>query len=167
MPGTELDWAQHSKGNRHYTHNRARKGLSGRGPGRVRGSRPWPDRRPARTERHDTAAAALAQEQAKQTPKIAALAANESYGSLRASAGETMRPIKAFGEGQTDSLVVYNLRARAGLGGKAAVGAIIKSKPLGNATPQACAGVANRALRAGLRRLGRRGYIANGSSLHQ
>ena len=57
----------------------------------------------------DTAAASLAQEQAKQAAKVGTQVASGAFNKLRGSAGETVRLIRAFAESQTDPSVVYNL----------------------------------------------------------
>lgn len=56
-----------------------------------------------------TAAASLAQEQARQAAKVATEVAGEAFGNLRTGAGDTVRLIRAFAEMQPKPSVVYNL----------------------------------------------------------
>lgn len=53
--------------------------------------------------------AVLAQEQAKQAYRVATQVAEDAFGSLRSSAGDTVRLIRAFAESQPKPTVVYNL----------------------------------------------------------
>lgn len=55
------------------------------------------------------AAALLAQEQARQAALVATQAAADAFGTLRGSAGDTVRLIRAFAETQAKPSVVYNL----------------------------------------------------------
>lgn len=55
------------------------------------------------------AAALLAQEQAKQAYRVATQQVEGAFGSLRSSAGDTVRLIRAFAESQPKPDIVYNL----------------------------------------------------------
>jgi hypothetical protein len=55
------------------------------------------------------AAALLAQEQAKQAYRVATQVAEESFGTLRSSAGDVVRLIRAYAESTAKPSIVYNL----------------------------------------------------------